>query len=84
MRRKAAKLQRTLAGADQELIGLHYLWAQWYTEQTGVPHHVDHVIPLQGDLVSGLHVETNLQVVPAEFNHSKGNKFDVNTFDNWL
>lgn len=40
-------------------------------------HHVDHDIPLRGRLVSGLHVETNLQYLLASVNHRKHNKFEI-------
>lgn len=75
-KRRAAKLQRTPPWSDLELISVFYALSKEMTEETGVPHEVDHIIPLQGATVSGLHVPTNLQVIPMEENRVKGNRYN--------
>jgi hypothetical protein len=77
-KRRSAKLQRTPKWLNQEhlkQIETTYQIAVDLTNKTGVPHHVDHIIPLLGKAVSGLHVPWNLQVLTAVENQSKSNKF---------
>lgn len=70
---RASRLHRTPKWADLKEIAIFY-------EGCPAGHHVDHVIPLRGKYVSGLHVFENLQYVPAEDNLSKGNRHES---DEW-
>ena len=76
-KRRAQKLQATPAWADQEAIKAIYAEARRLEDVLGIPMHCDHMVPLQGELVCGLHVETNLQIIPATLNIRKSNKFKV-------
>jgi len=64
-----------LSKTDESKIKSIYKMCNNISKKTGVPHHVDHIVPLLGELVSGLHVPWNLQVIPAKDNLTKGNKF---------
>ena len=79
-KRHAAKLQRTVAWADLEAIKQVYadcVEINIAARLAGCTQKfvVDHVIPLQGDNVSGLHVHTNLQIITLSENSKKGKKF---------
>ena len=73
--RRAAELLRTMDWGNREAIKEIYEIARTVTELTGERHEVDHVIPLQCENVSGLHVENNLLVLPLSENRSKGATF---------
>lgn len=76
-KRQAAKLQRTpmwLSKEQLKEIQAFYVESAKLTKETGIPHEVDHELPLQGKNVSGLHVPWNLRVVPRSTNRRKGNK----------
>jgi hypothetical protein len=77
-KRKATILQRTPKwDTDAHLIVAKYQLAAMLSQASGIPHHVDHIIPLQGKNVSGLHVFSNLRVIPGVDNVKKSNKYSV-------
>lgn len=78
-RRRAAQLQRTPAWlSDDQITSIEnlYFQAKMLEIETGIKHHVDHIIPLQGKTVSGLHVPENLRVISAKENLSKNNRYE--------
>jgi 5-methylcytosine-specific restriction endonuclease McrA len=74
-RRRARKLQSMPAWADKAEIASFYALAAHLTKTTGVKHEVDHIVPLRGENVSGLHVQNNLQVLSRTDNRIKANRF---------
>lgn len=73
---RARKQQATPPWADLASIEAVYEAARRLTLATGYRHEVDHIVPLKGKNVCGLHVAENLQVLPMRKNRSKGNKTD--------
>lgn len=74
--RDLAKKRRCPAWADLKAIAEFYRRAAEMRLSTGEAWHVDHIIPLCGETVSGLHVVENLRVVRGAENLRKSNKFE--------
>jgi hypothetical protein len=75
------KIQRTPAWtneSDRLRMKCYYQVAKMRTRETGETWSVDHIVPLQGENVSGLHVSWNLQVITKRENIAKGNKHITN------
>lgn len=70
--------------ANLEKMNNIYREAKELQLKDGIPRHVDHIIPLQHPLVSGLHCEFNLQILTAQENMKKKNKFDIEAFTSEL
>lgn len=53
-----------------------YMQVEILNKTSNIRYSVDHIVPLQGKNVSGLHVPWNLRVLPLSENCSKKNKFN--------
>ena len=77
-KRRAAIRQRSIQLSDEHVMQMEWFYeeSQRLTKETGVTHHVDHIVPLRGKSMSGLHAPWNMQVLTAKENLSKFNKVD--------
>lgn len=74
---RSRRLQMTVATprwADAAKIEMVYRGASRLSEAMGVEFQVDHVVPIKSDVVCGLHVPANLQVLAQDENGKKSNK----------
>ena len=74
--KKAKASPKWLTSIQLAHIKRTYRLRQVISEATGLEYHVDHIVPLNGDNVCGLHVPWNLQVLPWDLNLSKGNTYN--------
>jgi hypothetical protein len=71
---ETSKMKAMPAWADNEAIQDMYFLAQVF-RRVGVNMHVDHIVPLQGKKVCGLHTHHNLQLLAGPVNQSKSNRY---------
>jgi len=73
--KKNNRVPTWLTPKDFEVMSRFYVEAARLTESTGIKYVVDHIIPLNGRYVSGLHVPTNLQIMTSGENSAKYNNW---------
>lgn len=76
---RAAKRNAVPKWIDEKLkqeIQKYYVEARSKTRETGSHYEVDHIVPLMGENVCGLHVPWNLRVITRYENRSKSNRFE--------
>lgn len=74
MRRRRHERQATPPWADLAAIRAKYAEAERLTRETGEQYVVDHIVPLRGAIVCGLHVHWNMEVMHWRANATKGHR----------
>lgn len=77
-KRRASEISATPSWLTEEHfkeIEYKYSLARELSSITGEPYEVDHIVPLRGKNVCGLHAPWNLQVLPRDLNRIKGNRY---------
>lgn len=64
--------------ANKKQLDRIYMLAKWADKFTDEPLEIDHIIPLNGEVISGLHTPENLQILPRSQNRAKSNNWPVN------
>jgi superfamily II helicase len=75
VRRRRLQLEAVPLWANKGVMRAIYAEAKRLSVETGIIHHVDHIVPISSPLVCGLHVENNLRAVPWRENVLKHNRY---------